>query len=339
MNHSHGTATVEKEGEGTYFLDQLFSILVCGGLGLVAVLMYRSQMLDRMLHPDFWLPVLIGGVVLLILAAIRGIAVWKLVGEKSRALDALAAAEAMPPGIPKALAEIAGQPVPGAKEPEVFGYKMADTEPNTHSHGGVPCDDDHAHGWAPWRYMILAIPVFMYFLDLPKKGFSRDRLESMIRKGNIKSNTPLKLGLAALGGGTSLTPALRRSTEAPRVLKFSELSSVAAVPALHDSMEGYEGIVRGQFFPSREPGEFTLYRMNIKCCSSDAVMLQVRIITQQQYLQGINPGDWIEIKGVINFAEIGTGGKTQWIPVISIDREENISRNAEPTSDYSKINK
>ena len=53
--HSHG------EGEGNFFLDQLFTVLVCGALGLVAVLMYRDGMLKRILVPGFFVPVLIGG--------------------------------------------------------------------------------------------------------------------------------------------------------------------------------------------------------------------------------------------------------------------------------------
>ena len=35
-------------------------------------------------------------------------------------------------------------------------------------------DDEHGHdhGWAPWRYMVLAIPVFLFFLGLPREGLT-----------------------------------------------------------------------------------------------------------------------------------------------------------------------
>ena len=49
MAHSHAHA--HAEAEGNYFLDQLFTILVCGALGLVAVLMYYTGMLQRILVP------------------------------------------------------------------------------------------------------------------------------------------------------------------------------------------------------------------------------------------------------------------------------------------------
>src|SRR5262249_27065013 len=38
-----------------------------------------------------------------------------------------------------------------------------------HDHG-----HDHAHGWSPWRYMVLLLPVVLYFMDLPGPGFSAD---------------------------------------------------------------------------------------------------------------------------------------------------------------------
>ena len=53
--HSHG------EQDGNFFLDQLFSILTCAAIGLVAILMYQTNFLGRILVPMFYLPVAIGG--------------------------------------------------------------------------------------------------------------------------------------------------------------------------------------------------------------------------------------------------------------------------------------
>src|SRR5947207_163558 len=82
MGHAHAHANSQGEGEGTYFLDQLFTILVCGGVGLVAVLMYQTGMLSRILVSMFFIPVLLGGIAILVLAAIRAIAVWQLAGAR-----------------------------------------------------------------------------------------------------------------------------------------------------------------------------------------------------------------------------------------------------------------
>src|SRR5215207_7814939 len=83
MAHSH--AHTHGEGEGTYFLDQLFTILAAGSIGVVAILMYQTGMLSRILVPMFFKPVLIGGVAILALAVIRAIAVWQLAGARRQA--------------------------------------------------------------------------------------------------------------------------------------------------------------------------------------------------------------------------------------------------------------
>src|SRR5262245_2997881 len=74
--HSHG------HDERAYYLDQLFTIAVCGSLGLVAVLMYRWNWLGILADP-FHLPVLLGGVALLIVVAVRAVALWQAVGSKA----------------------------------------------------------------------------------------------------------------------------------------------------------------------------------------------------------------------------------------------------------------
>src|SRR3954447_11115645 len=88
MAHAHAHAGAHAEGEGTYFLDQLFTILACGGVGLVAVLMYQTGMLSRILVPMFFIPTLLGGVALLVMVVIRGTAVWQLAGARKAAAAA-----------------------------------------------------------------------------------------------------------------------------------------------------------------------------------------------------------------------------------------------------------
>src|SRR5215212_7442325 len=83
MAHAHAHA--HGEGEGNYFLDQVFTILACGAVGLVAVLMYQTGMLNRILVPMFFVPVLLGGTALLVMVAIRAVAVWQLAGARRAA--------------------------------------------------------------------------------------------------------------------------------------------------------------------------------------------------------------------------------------------------------------
>src|SRR5215210_4190501 len=117
MAHSHAHA--HDEAEGTYFLDQLFTILVCGALGLVAVLMYRCGTLNRILVPMFHVPVLIGGGALLVMAVIRAVAVWQLAGARRMA------------------------------EPEVCDHDHGHSHSHGHDHAhGEDCGHDHGHAHA-----------------------------------------------------------------------------------------------------------------------------------------------------------------------------------------------
>src|ERR1043166_1306066 len=76
MAHTH-----EHDHEG-YFLDQLFSIALCGAIGAIAVLMFvRRKMLTIILDPKFHPYVLAGGITLLVLVAIRAVALWKYAEE------------------------------------------------------------------------------------------------------------------------------------------------------------------------------------------------------------------------------------------------------------------
>jgi hypothetical protein len=75
-------AHVHFHGEGSardYFTEQLLTILVCGLFGFAAVQMYRTDRLG-FLTPQFHLPVLLGGIALLLLVVLRAVAVWKEAG-------------------------------------------------------------------------------------------------------------------------------------------------------------------------------------------------------------------------------------------------------------------
>src|SRR4051794_14103213 len=73
-DHSHHHSRAE------YYLEQIFTIGVCGALGIVAIRMYGTGKL-YILNPSFHSWVLAGGIGLLIMAVVRGIAVWMSVEE------------------------------------------------------------------------------------------------------------------------------------------------------------------------------------------------------------------------------------------------------------------
>jgi uncharacterized repeat protein (TIGR03943 family) len=320
MAHSHAHA--EGEGQGTYFLDQLFTILVCGTLGLVAILMYQTGMLSRILVPMFFVPVLLGGIAILVMVAIRAVAVWKLAGARS--------AEANAPNNHNHNAEHShshshshGHDHAHAHEDcghdHSHGADCANDDAHAHSHGD---DHGHDHGWAPWRYMVLAIPVFLFFLDLPRSGFSESSRDRNLSSGELQQGS-IRKNLALLAGGMAY-----RKPEPRRLhLRFKELTSVAAVPSRHEQYEGDIGIIRGQFAPAKNDRQFTLFRVNMTCCAADAVFLETRIEAPEAV--AISANQWVQVEGIISFQKTEKG---KWIPVITVKSNEDIT-NAEATTD------
>src|SRR6266568_7667713 len=112
MSHSHD----HSHDDSSYYLEQLCTIVVCGLLGIVAVMLYYQKSLNFMLAHFLHAYVLWSGFAILALVGLRG------------ALLSLSLRR-------------------------------------HHNHS-------HQHGWSPWRYIVLCLPIMLYFLGLPNQGFS-----------------------------------------------------------------------------------------------------------------------------------------------------------------------
>ena len=66
----------------SYSVEQLCTIGICGALGGVAIMLWWHNLLRLMLAPWFFIPVLLGGIALLALVAVRAVTVWFTVGER-----------------------------------------------------------------------------------------------------------------------------------------------------------------------------------------------------------------------------------------------------------------
>lgn len=154
MGHEH-----HHDDQASYFAEQLSTIAICGALGVVAVMMWSQDALKLFLAPPFHLPVLLGGIVLLLLVAIRAIAVWQMVGTKT----------------------------PNHDHEHDHDHDHEHDHDHAHdacAHEHGACGHDHGHdhahdhghdhNWNPWRYAVLLLPVVLFFLNLPNQGFSSD---------------------------------------------------------------------------------------------------------------------------------------------------------------------
>ncbi len=327
--HSHG------EPGGNYFLDQLFTILLCGALGIAAVAMYFNEpLLIRILVPAFFVPVLAGGLVLLALVAIRGIAVWQLAGAAKSAKSGSTPdhGHAHSHGNSHAHDENCGHD---------HGHAHA------HSHAADPAHaegDEHDHSWVPVRYLVLAVPFFLFILGEPRRAFSTSEVRGST--GGGLSVSPKRQALAFLAGGPSLTRVLKKSEVDQRILqlRFKELVEAAAIQALHETYEGDIGLIRGQFMaiPGND-SEFTLFRVDRTCCISDQIILDVRIASPLSVQSlGLAEGEWVSVRGVIAFER--DEKKKKWVPVLQLQKVPNAPQlkpdsvsPAQPTNDTNTV--
>src|SRR6516164_4786290 len=81
MGHDHDHA----HDGGTYYVEQLCTIGICGAIGVVTILLYTQGLLGLMLSRGLHWMVLAGGIGLLGLVAVRAVAVWFSVGKPATA--------------------------------------------------------------------------------------------------------------------------------------------------------------------------------------------------------------------------------------------------------------
>jgi hypothetical protein len=257
-DHSHGD-------RNAYYLDQLFTIAVCAALGGVCVMLWYSGKVKFMLDSKFFIWVLLGGLTLLALVLIRALALWQSVDEAA------------------------------AAEPHDHHHHDHDHDHNhdhghdhphshDHSHGHDHSHDHgHEHGWAPWRYVVLLLPVVLFLLNLPNQGFSggTDISEQL-------GVVPNKLGQS------------KGKTE----IGFAQLQQASLTEESRDFYEGRTITLVGKYLGSH-PKRFTLERYKIACCAADAVKLDAVIMIDPDSPEKLDPdvyrNQWVKVTGRIHF--------------------------------------
>lgn len=257
-DHSH-------DDRNAYYLNQLFTIAVCGALGGVTVMLWYSGKLRFLVVERFWLPTLLGGITLLVLVFVRAIAVWRSV---DASLDA------------------------GHSHDHDHNHCDHNHDhcghDNAHDHTHTQDHHDHEHGWAPWRYVVLLVPVVLYFLNLPNEGFSAaygDRIK------DVQLDVPT--GLSADKGESSAFE-----------VGFAELQQASLTPDQREFYEGKSVSLIGQYSDVSDK-RFTLVRYKMACCARDAVPLNAVIMIDPKSEQKIDRDKyrdkWVEVRGRVHF--------------------------------------
>lgn len=213
-----------------------------------------------------------------------------------------------------------------------------------HAHDHEP-GDGHTHGWSPWKYIPLVIPLVLFIgLGLPDtrmiRAFERDLAGQGLSRSSgfgsqldaVMQAQALTCQLGACDPGCGLPTAILTSTLIPAGLateiteeerevipeatpSLGELDQIASNPAIQDTYKRYRRVeIEGNFYPASGDGRyFRVVRLRVACCLGDARPAIVMAVSRKP-LQNLQSGDWVAAQGRLDFFQ--EDGK--WVPVMRV---------------------
>lgn len=275
MAHSHEHA----HDPGSYYVEQLCTIGICGALGGVAVMLYVRGLLSLLIIPIYHIPVMAGGAVLLAVVVLRAISVWSAAG-------ALKGGHVHGPDCDHGHGHAHGT-TEVCDHTHGHGHAHGQANVHAHAHGEAV---EHDHSWAPWRYVVLLLPVVLYFLNLPNEGF-------------IPS---LELGNIQVEAGGDIT-----GNADGRDLKigFLELERASFTREQREFYEGGRVTLEGVFVPHNGGKSFGLVRYKMNCCAADSIplsavtMMDPKAVPEDEKLPEGLSGKWVRVTGIVQFRQ------------------------------------
>jgi len=337
------------EDSDTYYLDQLCLIALSGAFGGVCLTLYFWQvpMLNLMLGPQFHGYVLASGILLLALAGIRAVILWKAAGQAKLSLGH---SHGHDHGHEHHHHE-------NRDHNHHQGHDHQHAHGHNHDHEHGHSHDGHDHDWAPWRYVVLLLPIMLFLLGLPNKGPAVhgastpvDMTHESIGYATVVSGGALPLQqvtpVAILSAKFVIAeqdvianfqkwkfaPTLSADSSAlAETLDFKRLESAARDADSRSEWDGKWIKVTGQFAPNRQfDNQFTLVRFKINCCGADAQPLKVPMICKES-LQGIKASEWVNVTGRIRFQR---HGDSKFITVLQVPSRQAIAPTAPDPAFY-----
>jgi hypothetical protein len=311
MAHAH-----HHEDDGSYYMEQVCTIGISGLLGLVSVLLYLPDRtgfvrLNLLLAPKLHWTVLAGGIALLVLAVLQALAL-ALILFRRRQVEA-----AHDHAHDHDHCHEHGHDHDHEHHHD-HGHEHCDHD-HDHEHAHVPAlpddhsgddghgpghhdhDHGHDHGWAPWRYVVLLLPVILFFLNQPNQGFILGKEDV----GDVK-------------GGVGKVEDKGFDPE----LGYRELEGAAYSPERRALYEGRTVRLKGQFAGGGSDRLFSLVRFKMNCCAADAVPLSAVIMIDPDAKEHLNTpmmqGRWVEVTGQVQFRTRERNGREEWVTVIYV---------------------
>jgi hypothetical protein len=167
------------------------------------------------------------------------------------------------------------------------------------SSAGRHHDCVHEHGWRPWRYIVLCLPIMLFFLGLPNQGFSSAKaIEVEESELNIKDR-----------GGNVIH------------LDFRDLERWAFDEAKREWSEGRTGMIQGQFAPGKSSHTFALFRDKIISCPCDRIRIYVAVLSPDGVGQ-FKSGSWVQATGQIQYRK--RMDRDEYVPVLKLRSQADI---------------
>lgn len=290
-HHHHDNAT-------EYYIEQLIGVGISLSIAYVCIMLWwpfpiygadgqiisYGNKLSIILHPKFHFWVLTGSIILLCIVSIRVIALWLESGKLKSA----------------------------PKHEHVHGPDCDHDDDKTHDHdhdhnhvhgpdcnhdydhshehghnhespGHADCGHDHSHGSAPVRFIVLLLPIVLFFLNVPNEVFS-----------NVK--------------GVDLSQFSEVASVAEKGIDFNvgflQLEMASMTQESRNHYEGKTVRLIGKYVGEEEK-RFSLIRFKINCCAADAVPLNAVMMVDPNSTEKLAwkkyANKWVQVTGRVHF--------------------------------------
>jgi phosphate/sulfate permease len=220
--------------------------------------------------------------------------------------------------------------------------------------------DHHEHGWSPWKYIPLVIPLVLFIgLGLPDgrmiRAYERDLADQGAPKGSIGNAGKLDaimqgmVASAEFNGtdpGGSLSTAIFNAVMVSGGLateiaeeevdarpdaspSLGDLDQIAGDPFLQESYQNFRRVeTEGTFYPGNAEGtRFRVARLRVACCLGDARPAMIMCTSRKP--APFQPGEWVAVQGKLDF--VASEGK--WYPVMHVYK---VYKKPQPAYPYLK---
>ena len=276
-HHHHDNAT-------EYYIEQLIGIGISLSIAYVCIMLWwpfpiyggdgqiisYGRKLSIILHPKFHFWVLTGSIILLGFVSVRIIALWLESGK-----------------LKSDNKHVHGPDCDHGHEHE-HDHKHVHGPDCNHEHkvessGHEDCGHDHSHGSAPVRFIVLLLPIVLFFLNVPNEVFSNVKGVDLSQFGEVGS-------VAEKGIDFNVG--------------FLQLEMASMTQESRNHYEGKTVRLIGKYVGEEEK-RFSLIRFKINCCAADAVPLNAVMMVDPNSPEKLAwkkyANKWVQVTGRVHF--------------------------------------